>query len=40
LRVKGEAPDLAQARLQLFLAVKQVLANGLAILGIPALERM
>ena len=40
LRVKGEAEELAQARLQLFLAVKQVLANGLAILGIPALDRM
>lgn len=40
LRVKGEEKPLAQARLQVFLAVKQVLAHGLAILGIPALEKM
>ena len=40
LRVKGEETSLAQARLLLFSAVKQVLKNGLAILGIPALEKM
>ena len=40
LQVKGEDPPLAQARLQLFLVVKRILASGLGILGIPALERM
>jgi len=40
LRVKGEETKLAQARLLLFTVVKHVLANGLGILGIPALERM
>jgi arginyl-tRNA synthetase len=40
LRVKDEAPPVAQARLLLFTVVKGVLASGLGILGIPALERM
>ena len=40
LRVKDEAEDKAKARLLLFTVVKQVLKNGLEILGIPALERM
>ncbi len=40
LRVKDEAEDKAKARLLLFSVVKQVLKNGLEILGIPALERM
>ncbi|MBI2930664.1 MAG: arginine--tRNA ligase [Planctomycetes bacterium] len=40
LRVKEEERTLAQARLLLYMVVKQVLASGLAVLGIPALERM
>ena len=40
LRVKGEDTGKAQARLLLFTAVKGVLRSGLAILGIPPLERM
>jgi len=40
LRVKDEEPGRAKARLLLFTVVKGVLASGLAILGIPALERM
>lgn len=40
LRVKGEEPGRAQARLRLFTAVKQVLRSGLTILGIQPLERM
>ena len=40
LRVKGEEPPKAEARLLLFTVVKQVLASGLGILGIPALEKM
>ncbi len=40
LRVKGEETRIARARLQLFIAVKLVLASGLRILGIPPLERM
>jgi arginyl-tRNA synthetase len=40
LRVKGEAPHLAQARLLLFSVVKNVLASGLRILGIRPLEAM
>lgn len=40
LRVKGEETKVAQARLLLFSVVKRVLAEGLRILGIPALERM
>jgi arginyl-tRNA synthetase len=40
LRVKDEEKRLAQARLLLFTVVKQVLASGLKILGIPALEKM
>lgn len=40
LRVKGEEPEVAQARLLLFTVVKQVLASGLRLLGIPVLERM
>ncbi len=40
LRVKDEAAHKAKARLLLFTVVKQVLKNGLEILGIPALERM
>ena len=41
LPMGDEAPDAAtQARLQLCAATRQVLANGLAILGISAPERM
>ncbi len=40
LRVKDEAEDIARARLSLFVVVKNVLASGLKILGIPALDRM
>ncbi|MCZ6795541.1 MAG: arginine--tRNA ligase [Planctomycetota bacterium] len=40
LRVKGEAEKVARARLLLFTVVKNVLANGLRILGIAPLERM
>ena len=40
LRVKDEEAVRAKARLLLFTVVKGVLARGLAILGIPALERM
>lgn len=41
-RVVGEnvAPELSQARIYLNLAVKQVLANGLNLLGVAAPERM
>ncbi len=40
LRVKGEEEKLARTRLELFMAVKRILAAGLRMLGIPALERM
>ena len=40
LRVKGEPEDVAKARLLLFTVVKKVLASGLDVLGIDALERM
>jgi len=40
LRVKDEAPRLAEARLLLLWSVKQVLANGLRLLGLEPLERM
>jgi arginyl-tRNA synthetase len=39
-RIIGEAPDLAQARLALADAARTVLANGLAVLGVSAPERM
>jgi arginyl-tRNA synthetase len=40
LRVKDEERRTAAARLLLFTVVKNVLASGLAMLGIPALEKM
>ena len=40
LRVKGEDPPVAQARLLLFVVVKQTLRSGLALLGIQALDQM
>ena len=39
-RIRGEAPDLARARLALAAAAKQVLANALGILGVTAPESM
>lgn len=39
-RIIGENEDLAKARLQLADAARQVLANGLSVLGISAPERM
>lgn len=39
-RIIGEADDLAKARLQLAGATRQVLKNGLSVLGIGAPERM
>ncbi len=39
-RVKGEAPDLVAVRLKLAEATKQVLCNGLGILGVTAPEKM
>jgi len=40
LRVKGEGRPLAEARLLLLWSVKQVLANGLRLLGLEPLEKM
>lgn len=40
LRVKDAPPALAKARLLLFASVKNVLASGLGMLGIAALDRM
>jgi len=40
MRVKGEAPIIAKARMNLFWATKQVLGNGMKLLGIKLLERM
>jgi len=40
LRVKGEEPRTAEARLLLFVAVKQILRSGLTLLGIQPLEQM
>jgi arginyl-tRNA synthetase len=40
LRVKGEAEEVAKARLLLFSVVKNTLASGLRILGIRPLEKM
>ena len=39
-RIIGETDDLAKARLQLAQATRQVLNNGLSVLGIGAPERM
>ena len=39
-RIIGEAMELAEARLSLALAAKQVLHNGLSVLGLSAPERM
>ncbi|MDE2997076.1 MAG: arginine--tRNA ligase [Bacteroidota bacterium] len=39
-RIIGEATELAEARLSLALAAKQVLHNGLSVLGLSAPERM
>ncbi|XP_075779974.1 putative arginine--tRNA ligase, mitochondrial isoform X1 [Pelodiscus sinensis] len=40
LPVKGSAPELAQARLCLFQAVRSVLANGMKLLGITPVTQM
>jgi arginyl-tRNA synthetase len=40
LRVKGESQTLAQARLRLYWSAKQVLSNGMKLLGMTPLERM
>jgi len=39
-RIKGEADDVANARLLLAAATRQVLANGLTILGLSKPEKM
>ena len=39
-RIKGEAPEVAAVRLKLAEATRQVLANGLGILGVAAPEKM
>ena len=39
-RIKGEADDVANARLLLAAATRQVLANGLGILGLSKPEKM
>lgn len=40
MRVKGEASIIAKARMNLFWATKQVLGNGMKLLGMKLLERM
>lgn len=40
MRVKGEVSTIAKARMNLFWATKQVLGNGMKLLGIKLLERM
>jgi arginyl-tRNA synthetase len=40
MRVKGEASKIAKARMNLFWATKQVLGNGMKLLGMKLLERM
>lgn len=40
LRVVGEKPELAKARLALFTAVKNVLETGLTLIGVPLIDRM
>jgi len=40
MRVKGEVSTIAQARMNLFWATKQVLGNGMRLLGMKLLERM
>ncbi|GAH24905.1 unnamed protein product, partial [marine sediment metagenome] len=40
MRVKGEASTIAKARMNLFWATKQVLGNGMKLLGMKLLERM
>jgi len=40
LRVVGQEPELAKARLALFTAVKYVLQRGLNLIGVPPVERM
>jgi arginyl-tRNA synthetase len=40
MRVKGAAPEIAEARMLLFWAGRITLANGMKILGLQPLERM
>ncbi len=40
MQVKGEVSSIAEARMNLFWATKQVLGNGMKLLGIKLLERM
>jgi arginyl-tRNA synthetase len=40
LRVLGQEKELAQARLALFIKTRDVLCNGLALLGVPSVDRM
>lgn len=40
MRVKGEVSTIAKARMNLFWATKQVLGNGMKLLGLKLLERM
>ena len=40
LRVMGEPPEIATARLTLFKAVKETLKVGLGLIGVPVVERM
>ena len=39
-RIKGEAPELAGARLKLADVTRSVLANGLGLIGVSAPEKM
>lgn len=40
LRVKNESPDIASQRLLLFCVAKNVLAQGMRLLGLMPLEKM
>jgi arginyl-tRNA synthetase len=40
LRVLGQEKELAQARLGLFIKIREVLCKGLALLGVPSVDRM
>lgn len=40
MRVKGEVSTIAEARMNLFWATKQILGNGMKLLGMKLLERM
>jgi arginyl-tRNA synthetase len=40
LRVVGQDPEIAKARLALFTATRFVLETGMKLLGMPAVQRM